>query len=168
MAFKNPALPPSRVTVGAYLADRLATAGCGTVFSVPGDFTLTLLDELLDDPRLRLVGTCNELNAGFAADGYSRATGGLACVVVTYMVGSLSMLSAAAGALAEDVPVLVVCGGPNSTDCALRRVVHHSVGQVDLFHSSRCFSPVVEATFIVRGLENAAEMYGQRPIKHQL
>jgi pyruvate decarboxylase len=44
---------------------------------VPGDFTLALLDEFLKETGLTMVGCCNELNAGYAADGYCRATKGL-------------------------------------------------------------------------------------------
>lgn len=50
------------------------------------------------EPGLEMIGTCNELNAGYAADGYARATG-IGCVVVTHMVGGLSVLNAIAGCL---------------------------------------------------------------------
>lgn len=78
--------PPSKkTTVGGYLAKRLADNGLYHYFTVPGDFTLALLDELIKEKRLNMISCCNELNAGYAADGYSRATGGLAAVCVTYM-----------------------------------------------------------------------------------
>ena len=48
---------------------------------MPGDFTLALLDEFLKEPSLSMVGCCNELNAGYAADGYCRATKGLGVVM---------------------------------------------------------------------------------------
>lgn len=60
-------------TVGAYLAYRLQEAGCADVFAVPGDFNMPLLDELLKNRNVRVRNCCNELNAGFAADGYARA-----------------------------------------------------------------------------------------------
>ena len=37
-------------------------------FTVPGDFNLVLLDRLLKNPRLRIIGCCNELNAGYAVE----------------------------------------------------------------------------------------------------
>lgn len=56
-------------------------------------------DEMMKaDPQLHQIGCCNELNAGYAADGYSRATG-LGVLVVTHMVGALSALNAVAGEL---------------------------------------------------------------------
>ena len=55
-----------------------------------------LQDQLMMEPGLDMVGCCNELNAGYAADGYSRGAG-IGCVVVTHMVGGLSVLNAIAG-----------------------------------------------------------------------
>ena len=63
-----------QTTVGRYLAARLAQLGVRHVFGLPGDFNLTLLDEMLADPDLEWVGTTNELNASYAADGYARVS----------------------------------------------------------------------------------------------
>src|SRR5580698_4722158 len=90
--------PECGTTVGGHLANRIVQAGTRDFFTVPGDFNLVLLDQFLKQPGLRMIGCCNELNAGYAADGYARATGGLSVVVVTYMVGGLSVINAAAGA----------------------------------------------------------------------
>ncbi|RZC48677.1 hypothetical protein C5167_017103 [Papaver somniferum] len=102
-------------TLGRHLARRLVQAGVKDVFSVPGDFNLCLLDHLIAEPELNLVGCCNELNAGYAADGYARANGVGACVV-TFTVGGLSILNAIAGAYSENLPVICIVGGPNSND----------------------------------------------------
>jgi TPP-dependent 2-oxoacid decarboxylase len=53
-------------TVGLYLAQRLVEAGSSTFFTVPGDYTLGLLDSLLKNKTLKMIGCCNELNAGYA------------------------------------------------------------------------------------------------------
>lgn len=58
-----------KVTVGSYLAKRIVESGTNHFFTIPGDFTLALLDELINQPGLNLIGCCNELNAGYAADG---------------------------------------------------------------------------------------------------
>jgi pyruvate decarboxylase len=80
------------------------------------------------EPRLKMVYTCNELNAGYAADGYARARG-VACVIATFTVGGLSLLNAVAGAYSERLPVLVVTGAPNSNDFGTMRVLHHTTGR---------------------------------------
>ena len=97
-------------TVSRYILQRLKQAGVDHLFGVPGDYVLDFLDEVLASP-VRWVGTCNELNAGYAADGYARLKG-LGGAVVTYGVGGLSILNAVAGAFAEQVPLIVVSGAP--------------------------------------------------------
>lgn len=74
-----------KVTIGSYLAKRLVQAGLTHYFTVPGDFTLSLLDEFIKEENLNMIGCCNELNAAYAADGFARATGGISAVMVTYM-----------------------------------------------------------------------------------
>lgn len=145
-------------TVGSHLAARLTQAGVRHFFSVPGDFNLVLLDEFLKSPSLRMIGCCNELNAGYAADGYARSTGGLSAVVVTYMVGGLSVINAAAGAYSDDLPLLVISGGPNTNDAAANHLLHHTIGKKDFYQAVKCFEPVVAATFVIRHAADAPGM----------
>ncbi|EMS61276.1 Pyruvate decarboxylase isozyme 2 [Triticum urartu] len=98
-----PTIPSAEATLGSHLARRLVEVGVSDVFAVPGDFNLTLLDHLIAEPGLRLVSCCNELNAGYAADGYARAKGVGTCAV-TFTVGGLSVLNAIAGAYSENLP----------------------------------------------------------------
>ncbi|GFZ02116.1 thiamine pyrophosphate dependent pyruvate decarboxylase family protein [Actinidia rufa] len=104
-------LPPptsAESTLGRHLARRLLQIGAAEVFSVPGDFNLTLLDQLAAEPGLGLVGCCNELNAGYAADGFARASSvGVGACIVTFTVGGLSVINAVAGAYAENIPAVV-------------------------------------------------------------
>ena len=76
-------------TVGSYLAARLSQIGLKHHFAVAGDSNLVLLDELLMNKKLEQVYCCNELNCGYAAEGYARACRA-AAAVVTFGVGGLS------------------------------------------------------------------------------
>jgi indolepyruvate decarboxylase len=121
-----------KTTVGAYLIRRLGQMGIGHVFGVPGDYVLKFFD-LIEESDIRLVNTCNELNAGYAADGYARIAG-VGAVCVTYGVGAFSVYNAVAGAFAERVPLVVVSGGPKTS---LRGrlhpyLLHHTVGDMSL------------------------------------
>jgi len=118
-------------TVGTYLATRLSQVGMRHHFAVAGDFNLVLLDELLKNKDLEQVYCCNELNCGFAAEGYARANGA-AAAVVTFSVGGLSAFNALAGAFAENLPVLLVSGGPNTNDHATEHLIHHTLATRDL------------------------------------
>ena len=67
--------------------------GIEDFFCVPGDYNLVLLDQFLLEKKLRMINCCNELNAGYAADGYARAKG-VAVLCVTFTVGGLSAINA--------------------------------------------------------------------------
>ncbi len=112
-------------TVADYLVKRLEQAGVSHVFGVPGDYVLDFMDRIVDSP-LKLVNTANELNAGYAADGYARVRG-ISAIVVTYGVGGLSALNAVAGAYAERVPMIVISGAPHSRLRHGRVLMHHLV-----------------------------------------
>jgi hypothetical protein len=135
------AVAPAGATLGRHLARRLVQIGASDVFAVPGDFNLTLLDYLIAEPGLNLVGCCNELNAGYAADGYARSRGVGACAV-TFTVGGLSVLNAIAGAYSENLPVICIVGGPNSNDYGTNRVLHHTIGLPDFSQELRCFQAI--------------------------
>ncbi|KAJ8761121.1 hypothetical protein K2173_000800 [Erythroxylum novogranatense] len=143
-------------TLGRHLARRLVEIGVRDVFSVPGDFNLTLLDHLIAEPQLNLVGCCNELNAGYAADGYARAKGVGACVV-TFTVGGLSVINAIAGAYSENLPVICIVGGPNSNDYGTNRILHHTIGLPDFTQELRCFQTVTCCQAVLNNLEDAHE-----------
>jgi alpha-keto-acid decarboxylase len=123
-------------TVGDYLLDRLAELGVSEIFGVPGDYNLAFLDHIVAHPRIRWVGNANELNAGYAADGYGRLRG-MAAVVTTFGVGELSAANAIAGSYAEHVPVVHIVGGPSKDAQGTRRALHHSLGDGDFEHFLR-------------------------------
>lgn len=97
------------MTIGDFLLRRLEEVGVGHLFGVPGDFNLMLLQQLHDAGTLRWVGTCSELNASYAADGYARLNG-LGALLVTNAVGALSAINGVAGSYSEHVPVICICG----------------------------------------------------------
>eukprot|EP01018_Ginkgo_biloba_P039931 Gb_25640 [translate_table: standard] len=66
---------------------------------------------------------CNELNAGYAANGYARSRGVGACVV-TFTGRGLGVLNGIAGAYSENFPVICTVGGPNSNDYGSNRILH--------------------------------------------
>ncbi|KAA0060030.1 pyruvate decarboxylase 2-like [Cucumis melo var. makuwa] len=157
---QNGSLTPPSVTVssdstlGRHLARRLVQIGVSDVFSVPGDFNLTLLDHLIAEPGLNNIGCCNELNAGYAADGYARCRGVGACVV-TFTVGGLSVLNAIAGAYSENLPVICIVGGPNTNDYGTSRILHHTIGLSDFSQELRCFQTVTCFQGVINNIEEA-------------
>jgi len=117
-------------TVGSYLAERLSQIGLKHHFAVAGDYNLVLLDQLLSNKALEQVYCSNELNCGYSAEGYARAHGA-AAAVVTFSVGALSAFNAIGGAYAENLPVILISGAPNSNDRASDHLLHHTLGTQD-------------------------------------
>ncbi len=135
-------------TVIAYLMDRLKQIGITDVFGVPGDFSFALNDAVDNDPDMRWIGCCNELNAAYAADGYARVRG-RAALCTTYGVGELSALCGVAGSYTEHLPVFHLVGMPSISTQRARRIVHHTLGDglYDAFASMT--KPVVCASAIL-------------------
>lgn len=111
------------MNLSAYLLQRLKSLGVDHVFGIPGDYVLPFFDTL-SASEVEHVATCNELNAGYAADGYARLRG-FGAAAVTYGPGSFSLVNAVAGAYAEGVPLIVICGGPPRQAYVEQPYLHH-------------------------------------------
>jgi indolepyruvate decarboxylase len=135
--------------IGDYLLSELAARGVRHLFGVPGDYSLAFLDQVLAHPDVTWVGNCNELNAGYAADGYARITG-LGAISLTFGVGELSAINAVGGAYAERVPLVVLGGLPARRTLDAGRVVHHGLGGSDWRRVMRAYGEVTVAQTVLR------------------
>jgi len=116
-----------RMMIGDFLLRRLEEAGIRHLFGVPGDYNLELLQQLDDAGRLKWVGSCSELNASYAADGYARLNG-MAALAVTNAVGAMSAINGIAGAYAEHVPVILIAGSIPLRSIERGLGMHHTTG----------------------------------------
>jgi indolepyruvate decarboxylase len=115
------------MTVIQHVLSRLKDIGVKDVFGVAGDYAFSIDDAVCSDRNLRWIGSCNELNAAYAADGYARIHG-VAALCTTYGVGELSAINGVAGAYAEYLPIFHLVGMPTSGVQAAHRLVHHTLG----------------------------------------
>src|SRR3954465_12496322 len=99
-------------TVGQYLVDRLHQLGLEHLFSIAGDYSIEWGNSYVEPSGIEVVEEVNELNAGYAADGYARLKG-IGALCVTYSAGSLCAVNAIAGAYTERVPVVLISGAPS-------------------------------------------------------
>jgi len=141
----------SEMVVADYLLIRLKELGVDHLFGVAGDFVLGFLNQVLKSD-LTYVGTCNELNAAYAADGYSRIRG-LGAFVSTYGVGELSAINGVAGAFAEKVPVVVITGSPATVNFRTRPLLHHTLG--DYHIPAQMYEKVTVASTLLISPETA-------------
>lgn len=116
--------------VAGYLIQRLYELGVRHIFGVPGDFVLGFYHELIQSNKLEVINTCDEQGAGFAADAYARIHG-LGVVCVTYCVGGLKVVNAAAQAFAEKSPLVVISGAPGIKERKKNPLLHHKVRDFD-------------------------------------
>lgn len=138
------------VTVGQYLATRLVQLGADHVFGLPGDFNLSLLDQMTTVDGFTWVGSTNELNAAYAADGYARLKRGIGALVTTFGVGEMSAINGVAGSFSEDVPVVQITGMPSTVARAAGAHLHHTLIDGDYEHFVRAYREVTASATIVR------------------
>jgi len=101
-----------KYTVGQYLVDRLGELGLEHLFSIAGDYTINWVNKYVAASNITIVEEVNELNAGYAADGYARLKG-IGALCVTYSAGALCAVNPIAGAYTERVPVVLINGTPD-------------------------------------------------------
>ena len=133
------------MSIGEYLIQRLAAHGVRHVFGIPGDYVLGFFGQLLASD-LRIVTTCDEQGAGFAADAYARLNG-LGVVCVTYCVGGLKVVNPVAGAFAEKSPVVVISGAPGMREREKNPLLHHKVREFDT--QRRVFDEITVASTVL-------------------
>ncbi len=92
---------------GQVVAESLHALGAEVVFGLPGVHALPIW-EGMSGTDLRVLGFRQELNAGFAADGYARVTGRPAPLVVSTGPGAFMTLAPLMEAFMAFVPVVVV------------------------------------------------------------
>jgi indolepyruvate decarboxylase len=144
----------SRMKLGDFLVAYLQRAGVTHIFGLPGDLVLGLFLRFGRTRGLEVVTFSHEPAVGFAADGYARSTRKLGVVCVTYGAGGHNIVNPVAGAYAEQIPLLVVSGGPGEAEQKIAGV-HHQVKDVEA--QCRIFSEVTCTARILRHPDTAAE-----------
>lgn len=154
------------ISLGTYLFERLhqEPIGLKTIFGVPGDFNLTLLDKIEEVKGLCWKGCTNELNAAYAVDGYSRVRGngssdglGFGALITTFGVGELSAMNGVAGAYAEHVGLLHIVGIPSLEAQRKHLVLHHTLGDGDFCAFHKMSTHITVATGVIDDPARAAD-----------
>ena len=136
--------PSRRMKIGDFLLRRLEEAGVRHLFGVPGDYNLELLHQLQDTGTLKWIGTCSELNASYAADGYARLNG-LGALLVTNGVGALSAINGVGGAYSEHVPVVCIAGSIPLRSIDRGLGMHHTMADGTWDHFLDAYAHVTAA-----------------------
>src|SRR6201988_2475856 len=139
--------------IGDYLIQRLRAHGVRHVFGIPGDYVLGFYEQL-SRSDLRIINTCDEQGAGFAADAYALVRG-LGAVCVTYCVGGLKVANTTAEAFAEKSPVVVISGAPGMGEREKNPLLHHKVREFDT--QKRVFDQFTVASTVLDNPQTALQ-----------
>ncbi|MEH7515073.1 thiamine pyrophosphate-binding protein [Gottfriedia acidiceleris] len=123
-------------TVGQFLFDCLKLEGITEIFGVAGDYNFSLLDTLERYNGIQFIEGRNELNAGYASDGYARIKG-ISALITTFGVGELNACNPIAGAYSEHVPIIHIVGSPKEKDQKEHKLMHHTLmdGDFNVFRN---------------------------------
>ena len=134
-----------KIKFADYLVQRLQELGITEVFGLPGDYNFKIVEAIENNKDVKWIGSTNELNAGYAADGYARIKG-FGAMVSTFGVGELSAMNAIAGSMAENVPVIKIVGAPETKYIENKTLLHHNLVNADYYAFERAYSNIVETT----------------------
>jgi len=124
------------------VVEGLKRAGITHIFEYPGGAAIPIFDALVEGNGFCRVLVRHEQGAVHAADGYARATGKLAAVLVTSGPGATNTITGLLTAMMDSIPVLVLTG--QTTTGMLGK---DAFQEADVFGTSM---PVVKHSYLVR------------------
>ena len=135
-----------RMNGGQALVRCLEAEGVDTVFGYPGGVALPIFDALFDSTQIRTILPRHEQGAMHAGDGYARATGRVAPVVVTSGPGATNTVTGLANAYMDSIPMVVFTAQ-----------VSTAVLGTDAFQESDMFGitlPITKHSYLVKKTED--------------
>jgi acetolactate synthase I/II/III large subunit len=130
-----------RCTGAQAVVQILEKQGVKYVFGLPGGAAIPLFDALVDS-SIHLVLTRHEQGATHMADGYARASGEPAVVLVTSGPGATNTITGILTAHMDSVPMVVITGQANVSDLGLDAFQEADVSGISL--------PVVKHSYLVK------------------
>ncbi|MBN9395243.1 MAG: hypothetical protein J0H83_08360 [Candidatus Melainabacteria bacterium] len=143
----------SKEKLADYIFSRITKAGVQHTFGIPGDFILPFY-AAQTRTSLKTVVMTHEPSVGYAADAYARLRG-LGVALVTYGAGGLNMVNPVGLAYAEESPLLVISGSPETRFRKGKPHLHHCVKTFETQHD--VFAQVTAATTILDNQTTAVE-----------
>jgi acetolactate synthase I/II/III large subunit len=137
------------------LVRAMESLGATAVFGVPGTHALAIWEALRGSP-IASLGTRTELNAGFAADGYARASGRVAPLLLSTGPGALNSLTALMESASAHVPVVAISSQiPRELIGRGRGFLH------DLPDQRASFAPIVKRAWRAESAAGLADLLAQ-------
>lgn len=123
------------------IVDMIHQHGVEYIFGYPGGAAIPIFDAIVDSP-VEFVLTRHEQGATHMADGYARATGKPAVVLVTSGPGATNTITGILTAQMDSVPMVVVCGQQTTWNLGLDAFQEADVSGISY--------PVVKHSYLVK------------------
>ena len=136
------------MTGGQALVQSIEREGVRVVFGLPGAGQYEAIDALYETPGIRYLTTRHEQATSYMADGYNRASGEIAAVLVVPGPGVFNAFAGMATAYAVSSPMLVVTGTRHQDNPPADETELAALGQLTKW-AARAQSPV-EIPHLVR------------------
>ncbi|MBN2510527.1 MAG: biosynthetic-type acetolactate synthase large subunit [Spirochaetales bacterium] len=123
------------------LVDIIQQEGVEYIFGYPGGSAIPVFDALVDSP-CKLILTRHEQGATHMADGYARATGKPAVVLVTSGPGATNTVTGIFTAYMDSIPMVVICGQSTTPNLGLDAFQEADVSGISY--------PVVKHSYLIK------------------
>ncbi len=100
--------------VADYVVEQLEVWGSRTVYGVPGDAILPLVDAINRHPRMRFISVKHESAAALMASAEAKLTGQIGVCTATSGPGAANLINGLADAKSDRAPVLAITGQVDS------------------------------------------------------
>lgn len=139
------------IKVSDYIIKRLVDYGVRDVFMISGGGAMHLNDSVGRNENIRYICNHHEQASAIAAEGYARASGKLAVVIVTSGPGGTNTITGVTGQWLDSVPVLYISGQvkrettiASCPDIPLRQLGDQEINIVDIVRPITKFAAQID------------------------
>src|SRR3954447_2097538 len=123
----------TQMTVAQVLVRYLQEQGVSHVFGVSGHSIFDITDAIYQEAGIDFVPSQIEVAAGYMANGYARATGGLGVCLVSSGGGATNAVSGVAQAYKESYPVITISSEVDQELAGKGASSWHEIPQREMF-----------------------------------
>jgi len=142
----------SKKTGAEVIVEAIEREGIQHIFGLPGGAAIPIFDALVDS-SVKLILTRHEQGATHMADGYARATGKPAVVLVTSGPGATNTITGILTAQMDSIPMVIICGQQTTGNLGLDAFQEADVSGISY--------PVVKHSYLVRDARDIPRVLGE-------
>jgi acetolactate synthase-1/2/3 large subunit len=151
------------IKVSDYIIQRLVDYGVKDVFMISGGGAMHLNDSVGKNENIRYICNHHEQASAIAAEGYARASGKLAVVIVTSGPGGTNTITGVIGQWLDSIPVLYISGQvkqettiASCPDIPLRQLGDQEINIIDIVRPVTKFAATITNPLDTRNLLDQA------------